>query len=52
MRREVAQTSSLLLGFGPISDPLGNHGNLAAKERRDRKEQALYCYAFSAFFRG
>jgi len=29
-----------------------NHGNLAAKERKERKDQSLYFYAFSAFFRG
>jgi hypothetical protein len=29
-----------------------NHGSLAAKDRKERKEQALYFYVFSAFFRG
>jgi hypothetical protein len=33
-------------GFG------STQGNLAAKERKERKEQPLYFYAFSAFFRG
>jgi hypothetical protein len=29
-----------------------NLGNLAAKERKERKEQTLYFYAFSALFHG
>jgi len=28
------------------------HCSLAAKERKERKEQDMYFYAFSAFFRG
>jgi len=29
-----------------------NQGRLAAKERKERKERALYFYAIFAFFRG
>jgi hypothetical protein len=29
-----------------------NQGSFAAKDRKDRKEQTLYFYAFSAIFRG
>jgi hypothetical protein len=29
-----------------------NQGSLAAKERKERKEQDLFFYAITAFFRG
>jgi hypothetical protein len=43
----IQPLEALIYSVGPTIE-----GSLAAKERKDRKEQTLHFYAFPAFFRG
>ena len=60
MQSGIKGSMSVLCGLGelcvkiPVQDPTPSkiQGSLAAKERKERKEQTLYFYAFSAIFRG
>jgi hypothetical protein len=47
----IGQAIGQLVGSN-IQSVGSNQGRLAAKERKGRKEQALYFYVFSAFFLG